>query len=101
MITAGSFAEQCPPTGSERSFVMDKRLKGLIAVGASIAVNCQPWLKRSISQAKVSGASNYDITKAIEVGMTIRAGAVQDPQRLARRKSDVNYASARLSPGGC
>ncbi|HEY3348131.1 MAG TPA: carboxymuconolactone decarboxylase family protein [Nitrospirota bacterium] len=55
---------------------MDTKIKELIAVGASITANCQPCLKYHVSSALEQGASEQEIMEAIEVGKTVRKGAM-------------------------
>ncbi|WP_455389546.1 carboxymuconolactone decarboxylase family protein, partial [Petrachloros mirabilis] len=51
---------------------LDDRIKELIAVGASIAANCQPCLQYHTSEAQKSGAEEEEIKEAIEVGKMVR-----------------------------
>ncbi len=54
---------------------MDRRTKELIAVGASIAANCQPCLEYHVAQARENGADDRDIAAAVAVGKTVGKGA--------------------------
>jgi AhpD family alkylhydroperoxidase len=47
----------------------------LIAVGASVAANCQPCLEINLARAKECGAEESEIAQAIWVGRMIRHGA--------------------------
>jgi AhpD family alkylhydroperoxidase len=47
----------------------------LIAVGVSVAVNCQECLKHHGHEALKSGASEDEIVEAVKVGMMVRSGA--------------------------
>ncbi|MFO0773313.1 MAG: carboxymuconolactone decarboxylase family protein [Nitrospiraceae bacterium] len=54
---------------------LDLRTKELIAVGASVAVNCQPCLEYHRQEAQTAGATLQDIADALDVGKMVRRGA--------------------------
>jgi len=54
---------------------MENRVKELIALGASVAANCQPCLHYHVGQARASGANEQEIREAIAVGKIVREGA--------------------------
>ena len=54
---------------------MDKRTKDLIAVGATVAVNCQPCLQKMVEVARAGGADEQDILTAITIGKKVKIGA--------------------------
>jgi len=54
---------------------LDTRMKELIAVGASVTVNCQPCLQYHVSKARESGADDDEIAIAIAVAKAVRKGA--------------------------
>ena len=54
---------------------MDTRIEELIAIGASIAANCQTCLEYHVQKAKENGADQQQISRAIEVGKMVRKGA--------------------------
>ena len=54
---------------------LDDRTKELIAIGASISVNCQPCLEYHLSKALEYGADESEIVDAIGVGSLVRRGA--------------------------
>jgi len=62
---------------------MDSRIEELIAIGASVAANCQPCLKYHVSKAKESGADEQEIMEAIAVAKMVRKGAMSKMDRLA------------------
>lgn len=39
----------------------------IVAVGASVAVNCQLFLENAVSKVKESGVEEEEITEAIEI----------------------------------
>jgi len=55
--------------------VLDGKLTELIAIGASICANCQPCLEYHVSKAKEQGATEQEISAAINIGKTVRKGA--------------------------
>ncbi len=54
---------------------LDNRILELIAVGASVAANCQPCLEYNTHKALEFGADRQQIAEAIEVGKRVRQGA--------------------------
>jgi AhpD family alkylhydroperoxidase len=54
---------------------LDERMMRLIAVGASIAANCQSCLQANIDKARGNGCDEQEIAEAIWVGKMIRRGA--------------------------
>jgi len=54
---------------------LDTRIKELIAVGASVAANCQPCLQYHVAKARESGADEEEIAVAIAVAKAVRKGA--------------------------
>jgi AhpD family alkylhydroperoxidase len=80
---------------------LDNRIKALIAVGASVAANCQPCLQTTVAMAHESGANEQEIAVAIAVGKNIRRGAASKMDKFA---SDLNRSVPAPSPandGGC
>lgn len=54
---------------------IDTRTKELIAVGASVAANCQPCLQFHLSKARESGAEDEELAIAIATAKAVRKGA--------------------------
>jgi AhpD family alkylhydroperoxidase len=54
---------------------LDARTASLIAVGASVAANCQPCLEVNTARARKHGAEPQEIADAVEIGRKVRAGA--------------------------
>jgi len=54
---------------------LDEHHLRLIAVGASVAVNCQPCLKTNLARARQCGVDDDELVQAIWVGRKIRRGA--------------------------
>jgi len=54
---------------------LDEKTLRLIAVGASVACNCQACLLTSSSRARENGANDQEIAEAVEIGKRVRVGA--------------------------
>ena len=54
---------------------LDNRMKELIAVGASIAANCQPCLQFHVAKARENGSDEEELSVAIAVAKAVRKGA--------------------------
>ena len=53
---------------------LSKRLKEFIAIGISIAINCESCMEWHIKQAIDDGATEDEIIEAIEVGIEMSGG---------------------------
>jgi AhpD family alkylhydroperoxidase len=78
---------------------LDDRTIRLIAVGASITANCQPCLEVNVAKALENGASEGEISEAIEVGKMVRKGAASKMDRFTSSLNPV--APATGADGGC
>ena len=54
---------------------MDERMKELVAIGASAAVNCHPCVQFHLSECDRLGVDRGEVWAAIEVGMMVNRGA--------------------------
>ena len=54
---------------------LDIRITELIAVGASVAANCQACVTYHLAKALESGVEQDEIAKAVEIGRMVRKGA--------------------------
>lgn len=54
---------------------MDERMKELIAMGASAAVNCHPCLEYHLAECDRLGIARDEVKAACEVGMMVGKGA--------------------------
>ncbi|MGE5546879.1 MAG: carboxymuconolactone decarboxylase family protein [Solirubrobacterales bacterium] len=54
---------------------MDERMKELVAIGASAAVNCHPCLQHHLAECDKLGLDREDVRAAMEVGLMVNAGA--------------------------
>ena len=57
--------------------------KRLIAIGISVAVNCESCMEWSIKQALENGASEEEIIEAIEIAIEMRGGPATSYARFA------------------
>ncbi len=56
---------------------MDVKTRELIAIGASVAVHCFPFLDYHLAEAKKLGVSSKEILQAVRVGIMVMNGAGQ------------------------
>jgi AhpD family alkylhydroperoxidase len=82
---------------------LDIKAEELIAIGASLAANCGPCLKYHTRKARENGASNEEITRAIEVGKRVRTGAASNVDRFASSliEEAPSNSSAASEECGC
>ncbi len=73
---------------------LDRRTAKLIAVGASVAANCQPCLKTAAAKARQDGIKDEDIAEAIEIGKMVRHCAASQIDELA---ANLNFSGAASS----
>jgi AhpD family alkylhydroperoxidase len=63
------------PESRERKIrIMDKKIKELIAVGASVAAHCRPCLQFHVDKAMELGIGKDEIAKAVAVGKMVQNG---------------------------
>ena len=79
---------------------LDKRIKALIAVGASIAANCQPCLASTKKMALACGADPQELDEAIQIGKRVRQGAASKMDSFSAGPKQADD-SAPTPPGGC
>ena len=80
---------------------MDNRTKELIAVGASIAANCQPCLEYHVAKARENGADGREIAEAVGVGKAVRKGAAGKMDQFAATLRGSAPAAADEESSGC
>lgn len=54
---------------------MDERIKELIAIGASAAVNCHPCMDFHLEECDRLGLDRDEVKAAVEVGLAVNRGA--------------------------
>lgn len=80
---------------------LDDRITELIAVGASIAANCQPCLQYHAGEAQKRGAEEHEIEEAMEVGKMVRRGAASKMDKFAATLLQAAVPSTSSSSEGC
>jgi len=55
------------------SVKLETKIRELVAIGASVAANCQAWLVYHYKTACEAGASGEEINEAIEIGETVKS----------------------------
>jgi AhpD family alkylhydroperoxidase len=70
----------------------------LIAIGASIASNCEPGFRHHCDQARKLGVSNEDMIEAVNVALQVKNAPAQAMVRLAQ---SYLLPSANPSGSGC
>jgi len=64
---------------------MDERTKELIAIGASVATNCQPCLTHHVDKADEIGIDEAEIREALAIGAQVQKGGVNAMQRFVEQ----------------
>jgi AhpD family alkylhydroperoxidase len=80
---------------------MDNRIKGLIAIGASVTANCRPCLNYHVGKAREAGADEQEIGEAIDVAKAVRKGAMNKMDEFASTIVDQGEPVAASSEKGC
>ncbi len=62
--------------------MMDARTKELIALGASVAANCQACIRYHMGKARDMGMDRTEIQQALQVGRMVRKGAADQMDEL-------------------
>jgi AhpD family alkylhydroperoxidase len=79
-----AFLEMEKATYSDRA--LPKKIKELIAVGISVAIDCESCMQWHIGQAAKAGASAQEVLEAVEVGMEM-GGAIRSNDMCFRAVS--------------
>ena len=80
---------------------LDRRILRLIAVGASIAANCQSCLQTNATEALKEGVNEQEIAEAIEVGKKVRQGTASKMDKFIANKQQMTLLTATPSTEGC
>jgi len=72
---------------------LDKKYKELIALGISIAINCESCMEWHVREAVEAGASEKEILETIEVGIEMGGGPATVSSRFALKA--LEYHSQR------
>jgi AhpD family alkylhydroperoxidase len=79
---------------------VENKTKLLIAVGAALAVNCQPCLKTIIKKAREGGVEDKEILEAIGVARLIRRNSLNQMDHFVAGLAGTDDTSEG-SEGGC
>jgi AhpD family alkylhydroperoxidase len=80
---------------------LDNQTLALIAVGASIAANCQPCLEHNVRTALQCGANSQQVVEAIDIGRRVRQGAASQMDKFALNMNGATGEAMRGSEGVC
>ncbi len=82
---------------------MDERTKELVAIGASVAVNCHPCMKHHLVKCEELGVDRDEIVVAAEVGMMVNRGAASKTRSFSAELLGTPTADAlkKAAGGGC
>jgi AhpD family alkylhydroperoxidase len=80
---------------------MDERTKELIAIGASVAVNCHPCTRFHLSKCDELGIARETVAAAAKVGQTVNRGAAGATREFAADLLKEDAPSAAASGAGC
>lgn len=80
---------------------LDDRMIRLIAVGASVAANCQTCLEANVMKARENGADEQEIAEAIEIGKMVRKGAASKMDKFASGLGARSMSITDGPAGGC
>ena len=67
--------------------MLDKKIKELIAIGASVSCNCHPCVKFHLEKAGKLGIEPKDIKEALNMGIMVRTGAAGQMDELLTKVS--------------
>ncbi|NIP28391.1 MAG: carboxymuconolactone decarboxylase family protein [Phycisphaerae bacterium] len=62
--------------------MMDIKVKELVAISASVSVNCHPCFKFHVNKALENGVSENEIQEAVSIGIMVRKGVADEMDKL-------------------
>ena len=71
--------------------VLSRKMKELVAIGVSMAVNCPNCLDGHIKKALKDGATREEISEVIQVSLGVAAAAVVDRSDMAADRMGVGF----------
>ncbi len=83
---------------AEHPPVFNERVAELVAIGASIASNCEPCLRHHHRKAVELGISNEDMIQAVNVALRVKDQPARAMVRLAQK---LLVSEAAQGGGGC
>jgi AhpD family alkylhydroperoxidase len=76
---------------------LERKYKEFIAIGISIAINCESCLEWHIRQALESGATHEQVIEAIEVGIEMGGGPATVSSRFALKVLEYYTKESKTS----
>ena len=73
--------------------VLSRKMKELVAIAASMALNCQNCLDGHIKKALKDGATREEISEVIQVTLGVAAAAIVDRSDLAGDRLGMSFDS--------
>ena len=86
-------------TYTGKGAVLDRKTKELIAIGASLALNCQGCLDGHIKKALKDGATREEISETIAVTLGVAAASIVDRSDLAGARLNISFDTLPPSNG--
>jgi AhpD family alkylhydroperoxidase len=80
---------------------IDEHIMRLIAVGASVAANCQPCLEINLARARECSANEDELAQAIWVGRMVRKGAASKLDEFVSSLFKPFYTSTPATNPDC
>ncbi len=80
---------------------LDEHYLRLIAVGASVAANCQECLQTNLARARECGADENELSQAIWVGRMVRKGAASKMDEFAGQLVQKDPLAKAMEDCGC
>ena len=81
--------------------MLDNQTLALIAIGASMAANCQPCLEHNVGMARQCGANHQQIAEAMDVGRRVRQGAASKMDKFSISINLGPEPSTSIPEGAC
>jgi len=81
--------------------MIDPVTRELIAIGVSVGVHCQPCLDYHLEAARKAGASDIDIRNAVKIARIVRQAGIENMDKYADDKADIEQDSAGSCCSGC
>jgi AhpD family alkylhydroperoxidase len=77
----------------------DNRTTALIAIGASVAANCQSCAESHLAQAAEYGIEQNEVAQAVEIGRMVRRGAAASVDRAVDRLLHKDASATNSATG--
>ncbi len=90
-VVKAPYLEFYKVTYSDKRAALDRKMKELIAISASLAFNCTNCLDGHIKKALKEGATREEISEAIAVTLGVAAAAVVDRSDLAGSRLGISW----------